>query len=420
MPNRVVRDGLLSSRTVASLSDSGQIFFDRLMLVVDDFGRFVADIDILRSKLFPVLLDRWPVERVQDALAECNATYDLDGCPLVVVYSYRKRRYLELQKFNQRLRLKKAKYPSPTAENVTFVRAEPATVAQEASRCDAESTLPVVAQVTADVPQNEQISEVQRKMTVICQQVADACRPESESEEEVLLDQRQNTKPGYCATDVARADPPPPPPIEAIQRVEVPVVASAVPPPESPARASRNPRTKPILESAEIPIPPVMVSPAPAQIAAASEPPAPPGPEAIGRPSAAWFTREHEAWYLHAYWRHVGKQASRKAFERAVIKLMKEQQITAQDAVVFLTEQAHTDRGRFESTDDWSWRQNLHPATWLNQCRWEDEPLTTAVARAKPPGRAAGGGSYSDRPRDFVAQVTRRIANNVARGRSPL
>ena len=54
MPNRILREGILDSDRVNKLSWGAEVFYRRLMSVVDDFGRFDARIDLLKSKLYPL------------------------------------------------------------------------------------------------------------------------------------------------------------------------------------------------------------------------------------------------------------------------------------------------------------------------------------------------------------------------------
>lgn len=123
MPNRIVREGILDSKAVAALSDSGEIFYRRLMSIVDDFGRYEADPELLRVKCFPRQLDRWTVERVATALAEVGRTPADGGFPLVLIYKSGNREYLEISNFEQRLRSKTKKYPDPTARQAVDARA---------------------------------------------------------------------------------------------------------------------------------------------------------------------------------------------------------------------------------------------------------------------------------------------------------
>jgi hypothetical protein len=117
MPNRILREGINDSKAVNSLSDSGEIFYRRLMSLVDDFGRYEADPELLRAKLFARQLDRWTVDRVSQALAEVSGVLTDDGHPLVIVY--RSGKYLQVNKFDQRVRAQKSKCPPPDSECLT-------------------------------------------------------------------------------------------------------------------------------------------------------------------------------------------------------------------------------------------------------------------------------------------------------------
>lgn len=84
-----------------------------------------------------------------------------------------------------------------------------------------------------------------------------------------------------------------------------------------------------------------------------------------------WYEQQHDRFY-RSYWRRVGRKDSFRAFESRVKKLTKTG-LAHEQAVEFLIARALEDRARFEATDEWSWRQKLHPATWLNGERWLDE-----------------------------------------------
>ncbi len=107
MPTRLLREGLLSSDAVNTLSTAAEVLFVRLLLIADDFGRHDARPSILRAKLFPLKLDAVSDADITGWLAECRAVglvrvYEVDGKP-----------YLEVAKFNQRTRAKVSKCPPP-------------------------------------------------------------------------------------------------------------------------------------------------------------------------------------------------------------------------------------------------------------------------------------------------------------------
>lgn len=58
MPVRLVREGILTSESVDQLSDQAEIFYRRLMSVVDDFGLYHGNPKLLRAACYPLRLDR--------------------------------------------------------------------------------------------------------------------------------------------------------------------------------------------------------------------------------------------------------------------------------------------------------------------------------------------------------------------------
>lgn len=107
MPNRIVREGILDSERVNKLSWPAEVFYRRLMSVVDDFGRFDGRAELLRSKLFPLRIDKVSVADVDKWLTECV------GAGLVSLYSVNHKPYLELLDFGQSIRIMKSKFPPP-------------------------------------------------------------------------------------------------------------------------------------------------------------------------------------------------------------------------------------------------------------------------------------------------------------------
>ncbi|MDB6017700.1 MAG: hypothetical protein JWR19_2189 [Pedosphaera sp.] len=105
MPNRVIREGILSSDRVNQLSPLAELFYRRLMSIVDDFGRYTANPSMLKAHAFPLRTDTVKEQDVDEWLSECVqagliALYQGDGKPC-----------LELLDFNQRTRLMRPKYP---------------------------------------------------------------------------------------------------------------------------------------------------------------------------------------------------------------------------------------------------------------------------------------------------------------------
>ena len=145
MPNRILRDWT-DSEAIDKLSWQAEVLFTRLIMKADDFGRFDGRPALLRSLLFPIKnglrdtdITRW--------LAECE-TADL----IRVYVADGGKSFLEIVKFDQRLRVAKSKFPEPPKKN-------------EAKFCKNDG-----------------------HMSDICPQPAVICPPESETETETDIE----------------------------------------------------------------------------------------------------------------------------------------------------------------------------------------------------------------------------------------
>lgn len=107
MPSRIIREGILTSERVNSLSPNAELFYRRLMSVVDDYGRFSANLTLLRASCYPLKLDSVKEDSIKKHLAECV------GAGLIVLFTVADKTFLELQDFRQQVRAKESKYPSP-------------------------------------------------------------------------------------------------------------------------------------------------------------------------------------------------------------------------------------------------------------------------------------------------------------------
>jgi hypothetical protein len=111
MPNRILRDGILSSEKLAGLGWAEEVFYRRLMSVADDYGRFHALPKLIRSACYPLLIDRVSDGDVTGWLASCASA------GLVKVYAADDgKRYIEIANFGQQLRAK-SKFPDASASS---------------------------------------------------------------------------------------------------------------------------------------------------------------------------------------------------------------------------------------------------------------------------------------------------------------
>jgi hypothetical protein len=102
-----------------------------------------------------------------------------------------------------------------------------------------------------------------------------------------------------------------------------------------------------------------------------------------GYPSSSWIRTHHDIWYREVYWCHQNKPRSLTAYDKRISTLMRNGHQTKESAHQFLIEKALEDLTKFRGTSDWDWRRKLHPATWLNGERWNDEPSQAAPASSR-------------------------------------
>ena len=86
MPNRILKESICTSETIAELSWFEEVLFYRLIVSADDFGRYDARPAIIKGRLFP--LSGVTVKQINDALDKLASAgivilYGVDGAPPV-------------------------------------------------------------------------------------------------------------------------------------------------------------------------------------------------------------------------------------------------------------------------------------------------------------------------------------------------
>lgn len=107
MPNRIIKESICTSDSMDSLSWFEEVFFYRLVVNCDDYGRMDARPAILRARLFPL-------KTVTDKQME-QALQSLRSAGIVDLYSVDGKPYLQMRTWekHQQIRSKKSKFPSP-------------------------------------------------------------------------------------------------------------------------------------------------------------------------------------------------------------------------------------------------------------------------------------------------------------------
>lgn len=109
MPNRIIRESILTSEAVSSLDWAAEVFYRRLHSIVDDYGRHEAGQQLLRAKCYPLQTDSVRVADIARWMAACQKS------GLILVYGVNGKQYLEVSKFGQQQR-SASKCPPPPAD----------------------------------------------------------------------------------------------------------------------------------------------------------------------------------------------------------------------------------------------------------------------------------------------------------------
>ena len=107
MPNRILRDGILTSEAVDALGWAEEVFYRRLYSIADDHGRYYANPKLIRAAAYPLRLDRVSDSDIGKWMTVCVEA------GLVRVYPAEDgKRYIQILKFNQRIQAP-SKFPDP-------------------------------------------------------------------------------------------------------------------------------------------------------------------------------------------------------------------------------------------------------------------------------------------------------------------
>ena len=106
MPNRILKESICTSDSVEKLSWFEEVFFYRLIVNCDDYGRMDARLPILRARLFP--LKNTTNKDIKNALQSLRSAglidlYEVDGRSVLQMRTWEK---------HQQIRARKSKYPA--------------------------------------------------------------------------------------------------------------------------------------------------------------------------------------------------------------------------------------------------------------------------------------------------------------------
>lgn len=118
MPARLLREGILTSEAVDSLSVHAELLYRRLMSVVDDFGLFHGNPKLIRAACYPLRLDQVSDEDIVRWLDECVAA------GLLARSTFEGKAVVAILRFGQQQRSSASKYlPKADAAGIqSFLR----------------------------------------------------------------------------------------------------------------------------------------------------------------------------------------------------------------------------------------------------------------------------------------------------------
>jgi hypothetical protein len=109
MPNRILKESICYSEDINNLKPDEEIFFYRLIVNCDDYGRMDARPAILKSRLYP-LKEHMKSSDINRYLVKLS---EMKPEPLIILYENGGTQYLQMCKWekHQQVRAKRSKYP---------------------------------------------------------------------------------------------------------------------------------------------------------------------------------------------------------------------------------------------------------------------------------------------------------------------
>ncbi len=117
MPQRFLRPGITTSKRWNRCDWPTQSLYLRLITLVDDYGRYEADPELIRSHAFPFgdavgkIIPLTTIVRMLRTLADSN---------LLILYVFNGGEYMQLLRWHERAR-SSSKYPEPPPEQLTTI-----------------------------------------------------------------------------------------------------------------------------------------------------------------------------------------------------------------------------------------------------------------------------------------------------------
>ena len=116
MPNRIIKESINESKGLSEVSFFAEDLYKRLITYADDYGRFNADCQIMRARLYPRELEIVSESDIEDALIE------LSGIGKVAFYTSEAKKdiYGCLPKWSEHQRIRESKNKCPDPDDTSI------------------------------------------------------------------------------------------------------------------------------------------------------------------------------------------------------------------------------------------------------------------------------------------------------------
>jgi hypothetical protein len=111
MPTRYLKSGVRDSESIDKLSPLAETLFYRLLVTVDDFGRFDARPAMIKANCFPIK-ESITLNKCKDLVGE------LKDSGLIHVYESDGKQYLQMCKWDNKPRAQESKFPTPEYNHI--------------------------------------------------------------------------------------------------------------------------------------------------------------------------------------------------------------------------------------------------------------------------------------------------------------
>ena len=138
IPNRIIKESICTSNEIDNLKPEEEVFFYRILVNCDDYGRMDARPPILRAKCFPLRIDK---VKDKDIKAWINS---LVARNLIFLYTVDGKRYLQTTTWekHQQVRAKRSKFPAPDDGVINKIADEPVEKSDDSNGNQMQSDVP--------------------------------------------------------------------------------------------------------------------------------------------------------------------------------------------------------------------------------------------------------------------------------------